>query len=304
MLCTQCPISPSRGAAGWSCPSLAPAFERRLRRSQVAPPSSVAKTPAAEMPIQSFSGLAGSEQDRVQDEARGAGIPACGGRVIGQGLDPLPGLAAIEAPQQARGLGSGVEPAVGVTQRPDLGKAVAEGQRRVGPADHAGEVRVVGRPVVHRALGEPGDLPALAAVVRAPDARAVPVAAATGPDRPGRRVADEVVDRPAVAVRTRYLPAAAVATARDQEGTLGRPDEDRDVVRSHGTTPAAPRQDSIRRSGRLGAGLLGICGRGREPSSGSEVGLQSTSIDHCPTDGTGPSWRGSYAGGRSARLSQ
>ena len=71
----------------------------------------------------------------------------------------------------------GVEPAVRVAERPDLREAVAEGQRRVGPADHPGEVRVTGRPVVHRALGQPGNLPALAAILRAPDARAVPVAA-------------------------------------------------------------------------------------------------------------------------------
>src|SRR6187431_2120525 len=38
----------------------ASAFERRLRRSHVAPPSSVAKTPAAEIPTQSFFALSGS----------------------------------------------------------------------------------------------------------------------------------------------------------------------------------------------------------------------------------------------------
>ena len=136
-------------------------------------------------------------------------------------------------------------------------EAVAEGQRRVGPADHSGEVRVVGRPVVHLALGEPGDLPALSAVVRAPNARAVPVAAAAGPDRPCRPVADDVVDRPAVAVRTRHLPAAAVVAAGDQEGALGRPDEDRDVIRSHGVRPPTARsQRTMRHSGRLEAGLV------------------------------------------------
>ena len=54
-------------------------------------------------------------------------------------------------------------------------------RRRAAPRQSSrscGRSPVVGRPVVHRALGEPGDLPALAAVLRAPDARAVPVAAA------------------------------------------------------------------------------------------------------------------------------
>ena len=40
-----------------------------------------------------------------------------------------------------------------------------DAKRRVGPTDHLGEVRVVGCPVVHRALGKPGDLPALATVL-------------------------------------------------------------------------------------------------------------------------------------------
>src|SRR5215468_1838933 len=62
MLWTQCPISPSRGAAGWECSVLGSAFDRRLRRSQVAPPSSVAKTPAAEIPIQSFLEFSGSDK--------------------------------------------------------------------------------------------------------------------------------------------------------------------------------------------------------------------------------------------------
>src|SRR5207344_253934 len=45
----------------WSWWPHASAFERRLRRSHVAPPSSVAKTPAAEIPTQSFFGLLGSD---------------------------------------------------------------------------------------------------------------------------------------------------------------------------------------------------------------------------------------------------
>ena len=52
------PRAPARFVrpASPACLWLAPAFDKRLRRSQVAPPSSVANTPAAEMPTQSFCG--------------------------------------------------------------------------------------------------------------------------------------------------------------------------------------------------------------------------------------------------------
>jgi hypothetical protein len=62
MLCTQWPISPSRGPAGWVGSALGCVFDSRLRRSRLLPPSSVAKTPSAEMPTQILSASAGSNR--------------------------------------------------------------------------------------------------------------------------------------------------------------------------------------------------------------------------------------------------
>ena len=132
----------------------------------------------------------------------------------------LPILAAVRAGQKARRLGAGIQRAVRVAERPDLRERVGERQRRFGPADHLREIGILGGPVVHRPLGETGDLPARAAVFAAPDARAMPVAAAAGPKRAGLGIADHVIDRPAVAVGPSNGPAAAVAAAGNQKAPL------------------------------------------------------------------------------------
>src|SRR6476646_11984071 len=60
MWCTQNPMCPSDAAAGWAWPSPSLGSARLLRRSHVTPPSSVAKTPAAEIPTHIRSGSFGS----------------------------------------------------------------------------------------------------------------------------------------------------------------------------------------------------------------------------------------------------
>ena len=171
--------------------------------------------------------------DGVQHQACGAGVPAAGGRVVAQALDSFPGYPAIGAGEQACGLGACVKRAVGIAQRPDLREFIGERQRPAAPVDHGREVRIVLGPIVHGAPGQARKIPVFAAIKRAPDAGAVPVAAARGPQRSGRRVADDVVDRPAVAERPADAPAVTAVAAGNQEGALCGANENCDAARRH-----------------------------------------------------------------------
>ena len=111
------------------------------------------------------------------------------------------------ARQQPRRLGAGIERSVGIAERPDLRELIRERQG-LRYDQHGGELRIFRCPVVDLAFRELGDLPGLAAVVGAPHAGAEEVAAAARPQSSGDRVADDVVDRPAVAERPLDRPAS------------------------------------------------------------------------------------------------
>ena len=94
-----------------------PGLERRLRRSQVSPPSSVAKTPAAEMPTQSLSGLVRVGTMVCRTKPGRSGIPVVGGGMIGQSLDPCPRLAPVVAlVSRLAGLVPAIEPPMRVAE--------------------------------------------------------------------------------------------------------------------------------------------------------------------------------------------
>ena len=191
----------------------------------------------------------GVGDDGVQHEPGGARAPLGGRRVVGQPLDGLPRRAVVVADEQGRRLGAGVEPGADPRQGPHLGEAVTERCRRLRPADRRGEGRVVGGPRVHLSRGQLAELPGASPVVGAPDPGAGPVAAAPGPDRAADRVADDVVDRPPVAVRPADGPAAALGIAVEHEGTLGRAHQQVDGSLGHRQVP--PRDSStLRGAGR------------------------------------------------------
>ena len=70
-------------------------------------------------------------------------------------------------------------------------------------------------------------------ILGAPDPGALPFAAAAGPENARRRVADDVIDRPAVAEGTPDGPVLPVTAAADQKGTLRGADQYRDRVLAH-----------------------------------------------------------------------
>ena len=160
--------------------------------------------------------------DGVQHQPRSTGIPAAGRGVIRQSLYPSPIFAAVLTGQKVRWFAAGIKRPVRVAQRPDLGECVSKGQRLIGPTDHRCEILIFGRPIVHRSLCKSGDLPTSAAVFAAPDACAVPFATAPRPNGAGLRIANHVIDWPAVTVRTLYGPAPTVIVAANQKCAFGR----------------------------------------------------------------------------------
>ena len=154
-----------------------------------------------------LAGIARVRHDGVQHQPRAAGVPAVAAGMVAQRLAQGKAAPAVGAAEQLCGLGARVERAMGKTQRPDLRKVAAKGQGRVLPPDHLGKAGVIGRPVVHLAPGQPGHLPGRPTILRPPDARAGKLAAAACPDGSGFRIADGMVDRPAVAMRAAHVPA-------------------------------------------------------------------------------------------------
>lgn len=148
-----------------------------------------------------------------------------GRRVVGQRLDDLPGPALVVTGEQRGGLGAGVQALTGKTQRPHLREALAERHPPWAPADHRGEVRILRRPSVSLPVGELRKRPGIPGVVGAPDAGPGPLASTARPHAAGGRVADDVVDRPAGAIRPAHRPAGAVGAAIKHEGAFGRADQ-------------------------------------------------------------------------------
>ncbi len=183
-------------------------------------------------------------EDGVQHQPCRTGIPASGRGVVGQTLDPLPGLATIVARQKSSRLRPRVKRAVRTAQRPYLRDRAGKRQFLLFPADHRGKVCIVRGPVIHLTLAQTRDLPAFAAIGRPPDTRAMPFAAAAGPNRASAGVADDVIDRPAATIRTANGPAAAIAAAGNQKGTLGGADENREIRRRHFRPLPATRADA------------------------------------------------------------
>src|ERR1700741_3766585 len=101
---------------------------------------------------------------------------------------------------------------MGIAKRPDLRKLIGKSQRLVSPVRHCGELRIVGRPVVDLSFSELCNVPGCAQVFRAPNTRAVPFATAPGPQQPRRRIANDVVDGPAIAEWPLNCPALTVAS--------------------------------------------------------------------------------------------
>ena len=155
MLWTQCPTSPSRGAAGCACPLQASTFEISVcgaPRSRRHPRSRTRRRPRSR-PTASPDPW-GAARFVCSTSPAAPAVPALRRGMLGEARDPLPGLAVVTADEQARGLGAGPERAVRSAEAPDLDEGVPERARRVGPADHLGEAGVVRRPRVHLAGGE------------------------------------------------------------------------------------------------------------------------------------------------------
>ena len=112
-----------------------------------------------------------------------------------------------------------------MVQRPDRIRQPVEFRLDRLPLHEGRHLGIIRRPFVDLPLRQPGHRPALAAIRRPPDPRAAPLSTASGPEMPGLRIADDVVDRPAVAMRAGQAPARA-ARAGQQEGTLGGADQD------------------------------------------------------------------------------
>ena len=160
----------------------------RLRGSQVAPPSRVSKVPTAEIADPHPLGIGRVGDDRVEDEAAGAGLPGRAAGMVRQALDVGPRPAAVVAPEEPRGADAGEHRPMGRGDVPDggdLGAVVAIGE----------------------ALARLG--PALAEVVAPEDRRAVPRRTATGIQRAGVGVAADVLDRVALAGRSADRPGPA-----------------------------------------------------------------------------------------------
>ena len=179
-------------------------------------------------------GVGRGRHDGVQGQARAPRLPAVARGVVGEALHLRPGLPPVAAGEERGGLGAGVERAVGPQrQRPQRLDLAGEGGGRAGiAADVGAHLRVGGQHLVELAVGEQAQRPALAAVGRAPDAGAGPLAPAAGPQAPRGRIADRVVDRPAVAERAAHGPVAAGRVALEQEHALGGSRQHRDHRRT------------------------------------------------------------------------
>jgi hypothetical protein len=204
------------------------AFESRFRRSHVRPASSLAKTPAAEIPIQSFSRIVrGSETIVCSTRPRRSGIPAFGRRMIGQGTQML--LKAFAAvpdwpaalPAWCRRRACHASNRATRSAKRLRRTATADRSRRSFPKSF----RIAGGPVVARpfvSLVSSQSLPpSRERQTPAPSQSAPPA----GPDRAACRVADDVIDRPAAAIRSLDAPFRAIVASSQQKRAFGRADE-------------------------------------------------------------------------------
>ena len=138
--------------------------------------------------------------------------PGCPGRsagVVRQALDVGPGPAAVIAPEQAGDPDAGVDRAVGRGDVPDGGDLRA--------------VLAIGQPVARLR-------PRLAQVVAPEDGRPVPGRAAAGIERPGRRVAADVLDRVPLAGRAADRPRPSGGIRLEDEGALLGANEEQDPI--------------------------------------------------------------------------
>lgn len=170
-------------------------------------------------------GISRVSDDRMQHQPGSTRAPLRGGRVVGERVDNLPGDSVIIAGEQRRGLGSRIQPVPHPGQRPDLGEPVAERRHVRRPADHLGEVGIGCGPLVDLTGRELRQRPRMPGVLRAPHPGTGPAAPATGPEPPGHRIPDDMVDRPAVAVWSANGPREAIGGAVEDEGTLRGADQ-------------------------------------------------------------------------------
>ena len=202
----------------------------------VVPPSSVRKAPAAEMAMYDALRVGRVEQDRVQAQAAGAGLPVRPGAVLAQAGQLVPRRAAVGRAEEGRVLDAGVD-------------RVGIGQRRL-EVPHALELPRVRRAVV----------PLVRARARRrmrtccrPGSKVLPPSSErwiSCPNQPLRlrhvdpvridRRALEVVDLPAGEVRAADVPVAPLAVGREDEGTLAGADQD-SSLRSCEASPRAAR---------------------------------------------------------------
>src|SRR5207248_591788 len=141
-------------------------------------------------------------------------VPRAAARLAVERRLQRPRLASVAALEDAGRLGAREQAAVRRRQAGDLGELQA----------------VVG---VAEALAR--ELPALAKVAAAPDARAVPLAGRGRVDRARVRVVHGVVDRPALAERAADAPVATIPVALQHEAALACPDQQKS--RRHRSPP-------------------------------------------------------------------
>ena len=175
--------------------------------------------------------------NRVQDEAGGTGVPAVLRGVARQPLHLLPGLALVGTLQEFRRFGPGIDSAMRGMEGPDLRKRLVEGQRIRRPVHHGRKIRIICGPFVHLAGCQACQIPGVAAIAGVPHTGAVKITAATGPEITRHRIADDMVDAPAVAMGTGNTPVVFPAFTSKDEYAFCRSGKHHDGIGWHRVSP-------------------------------------------------------------------
>src|SRR5262249_2513389 len=140
-----------------------------------------------------------------EDQPRPARLPFRPRRVIAQPLDLAPAPTVIAREEETGRLNAGVQPAAAWRETPHrfdrlLALGISEAFARMRPAP--------------------------AAIARLPHRGVEPFIAAAGIDRAARRIGDDVIHRPAIAIGPAQLPVAARCIAFEDERAFARAEED------------------------------------------------------------------------------
>ena len=187
------------------------------------------KDPRRRDPQPDFVGIRRAGHDRVQRQPHRTRRPAVRRGVIRQAFDRGPACARILADKQRRGLGTGVELAAHLAQRPDRLDPAGKLCWRLWLGSEKGRrIRVIADPFVDSAVRQLDQIPAFAAIRGPPDPCARPFATPAGPERSCFRIADGVVDSPTIAERSLDRPVRPRRIRLQQEQALAGAHQHRD----------------------------------------------------------------------------